>query len=383
MSEYIYTAYKKAARIQAVVCGFLFSVFSFVYLYVFQRDVLEALHFSLAHGKTHFVPLASAFIITFILILLRWGVNSLLKLKGNIRAISYFPSFLILGALTDAGKDVYVYNHPSSWGWLLPLVLVAYALIVYWLRQIFKKRLNNEGSPVALMNSNLLIMVAFSLMTAMIGNTNRDFHHELEAERYLRSHQYIEALKVGEKSLKVTRTMTVLRSIAMSHAGVLGEELFAYPQYYRSDGLFFANDSAQTLRYTNDSIYYLLGVRPYTGEDRMEFLRNICYKGTGKYTALDYYLSALLLEKQIDTFGKALADFYETEDTLPRYYQEAILVYRESHPDYQFAVDDSTLIKRYDDYHKRKAGFSSPIEEQNRMRREFGDTYWWYFDYQE
>ena len=383
MSEYIYTAYKKAARIQAVVCGFLFSVFSFVYLYVFQRDVLEALHFSLAHGKTHFVPLASAFIITFILILLRWGVNSLLKLKGNIRAISYFPSFLILGALTDAGKDVYVYNHPSSWGWLLPLVLVAYALIVYWLRQIFKKRLNNEGSPVALMNSNLLIMVAFSLMTAMIGNTNCDFHHELEAERYLRSHQYIEALKVGEKSLKVTRTMTVLRSIAMSHAGVLGEELFAYPQYYRSDGLFFANDSAQTLRYTNDSIYYLLGVRPYTGEDRMEFLRNICYKGTGKYTALDYYLSALLLEKQIDTFGKALADFYETEDTLPRYYQEAILVYRESHPDYQFAVDDSTLIKRYDDYHKRKAGFSSPIEEQNRMRREFGDTYWWYFDYQE
>ena len=383
MSEYIYTAYKKAARIQAVVCGFLFSVFSFVYLYVFQRDVLEALHFSLAHGKTHFVPLASAFIITFILILLRWGVNSLLKLKGNIRAISYFPSFLILGALTDAGKDVYVSNHPSSWGWLLPLVLVAYALIAYWLRQIFKKRLNNEGSPVTLMNSNLLIMVAFSLMTAMIGNTNRDFHHELEAERYLRSHQYIEALKVGEKSLKVTRTMTVLRSIAMSHAGVLGEELFAYPQYYRSDGLFFANDSAQTLRYTNDSIYYLLGVRPYTGEDRMEFLRNICYKGTGKYTALDYYLSALLLEKQIDTFGKALADFYETEDTLPRYYQEAILVYRESHPDCQFAVNDSTLIKRYDDYHKRKADFSSPIEEQNRMRREFGDTYWWYFDYQE
>ena len=382
MSEYIYTAYKKAARIQAVVCGFLFSVFSFVYLYVFQRDVLEALHFSLAHGKTHFVPLASAFIITFILILLRWGVNSLLKLKGNIRAISYFPSFLILGALTDAGKDVYVY-HPSSWGWLLPLVLVAYVLIAYWLRQIFKKRLNNEGSPVMLMNSNLLIMVAFSLMTTMIGNTNRDFHHELEAERYLRSRQYIEALKVGEKSLKVTRTMTVLRSIAMSHAGVLGEELFAYPQYYRSDGLFFANDSAQTLRYTNDSIYYLLGVRPYTGEDRMEFLRNICYKGTGKYTALDYYLSALLLEKQIDTFGKALADFYETEDTLPRYYQEAILVYRESHPDCQFAVNDSTLIKRYDDYHKRKADFSSPIEEQNRMRREFGDTYWWYFDYQE
>lgn len=50
-----------------------FSLFSFVYLYVFQRDVLEALHFSLAHGKTTFAPMASALVITLILLLLRWG----------------------------------------------------------------------------------------------------------------------------------------------------------------------------------------------------------------------------------------------------------------------------------------------------------------------
>ena len=54
MNEYIHKNYKKAARIQTAVCGFLFSIFSFIYLYVFQCDVLEALHFSLAHGKTHF-----------------------------------------------------------------------------------------------------------------------------------------------------------------------------------------------------------------------------------------------------------------------------------------------------------------------------------------
>ena len=101
MSEPIHAAYRKAARIQTVVCGFLFAAFSFTYLYVFQRDVLEALHYSLAHGKTHFAPLASALIITFILLLLRWGVNSLLGLKGNVRALSYFPSCLILGVLTD------------------------------------------------------------------------------------------------------------------------------------------------------------------------------------------------------------------------------------------------------------------------------------------
>ena len=383
MSEPIHAAYRKAARIQTVVCGFLFAVFSFTYLYVFQRDVLEALHYSLAHGKTHFAPLASALIITFILLLLRWGVNSLLGLKGNVRALSYFPSCLILGVLTDVGKNVYMEGYHTPWGWLLPLILLVYIVVAYFLRRIFRKQLNNEGSPILLVNYNLLILVALCLMAAMIGNTSRGFHHELEAERYLRAHQYEKVLEVGKHSLEASRTLTVLRAIAMSHAGQLGGKLFAYPQYYRSNGLFFADDSTQTCRYTNDSIYYLLGMRPYRGEDRMTFLRNICYKGTAKYTALDYYLSALLLEKRLDDFGMALTDLYETEDTLPRYFSEALLLYRDSHPEYPVQVNDSVIIKRYADYRKRQTEFSSAVEERNRMRREFGDTYWWYFDYQE
>ena len=71
MSDYTNAFYKKTARIMIAVCGLLFSLFSFVYLYVFQRDVLEALHFSLAHGKTTFAPIASALVITLILLLLR------------------------------------------------------------------------------------------------------------------------------------------------------------------------------------------------------------------------------------------------------------------------------------------------------------------------
>lgn len=258
-----------------------FSIFSFIYLYVFQCDVLEALHFSLAHGKTHFAPLPSAIIITLILLLLRWGINSLLGLKGEVRALSYFPSCLILGVLTDVGRTVYMSDYHTSWGWLLPLILLIYFLVTFWLRRVFRVQLNVESSPMTLMNSNLIILLVFIIMTILIGNSNRTFHRELEAEHYLRNHQYNEVLKIGQHSTEASRTLTVLRSIAMSHAGTLGEKLFEYPQYYKTDGLFFANDSSSVLRYTNDSIYYLLGVRPYNGEDRMEFLHNICYKGTG------------------------------------------------------------------------------------------------------
>ena len=125
MSKYI-LPYEKAARIQTVVCGLLFSVFSFVYLYVFQRDILEAVHFSLAHGKTHFAPMASAVVITFILILLRWGVNSLLGLKGIVRSVAYFPSYI--GRL-DRYKQRHIHGFLSR---LLAVVVTTDTFGIYW-----------------------------------------------------------------------------------------------------------------------------------------------------------------------------------------------------------------------------------------------------------
>lgn len=383
MSDYQNALYKKTARIMIAVCGLLFSLFSFVYLYVFQRDVLEALHFSLAHGKTVFAPLASAIVITLILLLLRWGVNSLLGLKGMVRALAYVPSFLVLCALTDVGRGVYMSSYHTPWTWLLPLLVLLFVGISYWLRGLFRVQLNQEGNPWGLVNSNLAILLGLCVLTVCVGNSNRAYHHELEAEYYLRTKQYDKVLEVGKYSLEASRTLTASRAVALSHLGQMGDKLFAYPQYYHSDGLFFGTDSLRSLRYTNDSIYYLLGARPYAGEDRMVFLRNICYKGTGKYTSLDYYLSALLLDKQLDQFMHTIPDFYLPEDTLPRYYREAAMLYHVQRKDTLFPVTDSLMSVRFQAYRElqRKAG--SSLEERNRMRREFGDTYWWYYDYQE
>lgn len=381
MSKYI-LPYEKAARIQTVVCGLLFSVFSFVYLYVFQRDILEAVHFSLAHGKTHFAPMASAVVITFILILLRWGVNSLLGLKGIVRSVAYFPSFLILGALTDISRDIYMDSYRGYWLWLLLLILLVFIGTAYFLRRIFRVQLNKEYSFMTLMNSNLIILLVWALMTVGIGNSDRNFHHELAVERCLRAKKYEDALKVGERSLEATRTLTALRAYALAHVGQMGDRLFAYPQYYKSEGLFFSGDSLHDLRYTNDSIYHYLGARPYENESKLLFLQHICDREIGKYTSLDYYLSALLLDKKLKDFAGAMCEFYEENTRIPRYYQEALVMYQSTHPEYTCLAIDSTIVQRFDAYKTRQKDFTSPVEEENRMRREFGDTYWWYYDYQ-
>lgn len=382
MSEFMTPYNKKAARIQIGVCGFLFTIFSFVYLYVFQRDVIEAIHYSLAHGKTHFAPLASALTVTAILLLLRWGVNSLLGLKGEVRALAYFPSCLILGAITDATRSIYIQNHHTPWTWLLPTLILLFIVITFWLRRVFRLKLNSEVPPLALFNGNLVILLLLFIMTVLIGNSNRTFHHELEAERYMRLHQYEDVLKVGYRSAESTRTLTALRAMAMAHRGTMGEELFLYPQYYKSEGLFFDNDSLKTLRYTNDSIYYLLGVRPYIGESHGELLHNICYKGTGKHVALDYYLLSLLLDKNLDTFVAGIADFYEADTELPRYYREALLIYKDQHPEYSLTMSDSVMCHRYQEFKESRLRYSFPMEERKNMHKEYGDTYWWYFHYQ-
>lgn len=46
-------SYKRAARILTVACGLLFSIFSIVYLFVLQKDVVGALHYSCQIGRAH------------------------------------------------------------------------------------------------------------------------------------------------------------------------------------------------------------------------------------------------------------------------------------------------------------------------------------------
>ena len=383
MSSNTNLSYKRAVRILTGACGLLFSAFSFIYLYLFQGDVLGALHYSLSQGKTHYSPLAGAIIITLVLLIFRWGINGLLGLKGSVRSLSYFPSCLLLGVLTDVNRSLYHGgNFADKWLWLLPLLLIMYVGVVFVLRRIFRHWLDHESSIIGLINSNLAILLILCLMTACIGNSDINFHHELAIENAIREKDYKAARKVGYESLDPSRTLTVLRAYALSREGTMGEHLFEYPQYYGSDGLLFSSSSQGTLRLDADSLYNYLGAKPYTAESTTDFLARICRDEVVKHTALDYYLSALLLDKKLDKFASVVEDSFFEQDTLPRYYREAIMPYKQSHPAYPRVLNDTLMIQRLQEFDKLQKEYTSPVEQKNRMRREFGDTYWWYYRYQ-
>ena len=370
-----------AVRTQTGVCGILFCVFSFTYLYVFERDVVESLHFSLAHGMTHYSPLPTAIVITLLLLVLRWLTGWAVGLKGKVRALSYFPSFLVLAALTNVGRGIYMESYHTNWLWLLPLLLFLFVLVATALKKLLRVLQMEESNPFALMNSNIVIMFALSIMTVSIGNHDGMFHYELAAEHSILSGEYAKALDVGKKSQSASRTLTALRAYAMSRTGTMGERLFEYPQPYGSEGLFFIEDSLLTFRYTNDSIFALLGVTPANGRLTPEFLRRVCYDGSAKYTALDYYLSSLLLEKQTDKFIKAVDDLVLYPDSLPRHYKEAIAAYQVDHPKSEPIISDSLMLERYVGYRQAADSVSVHQELMRAFRKEYSGTWWWYKDF--
>ena len=81
-----------------------------------------------------------------------------------------------------------------------------------------------------------------------------------------------------------------------------------------------------------------------------------------------------------------MADFRIKGDSLTRYFKEAAIMYKEKNPQWSFEIEDrdSTCHKLMERYRYRQMDtYKSKDEERNRMRMEFGNTFRWYYDYQE
>jgi hypothetical protein len=161
----------------------------------------------------------------------------------------------------------------------------------------------------------------------------------------------------------------------------MGEYLFQYPQLYGAAGLLMGTSNDKALRLNADSLYVYLGARPALGEPAMNFFTRICEEESGNYTTMDYYLSALLLERKLDQFVHAFDELYTVRDSVPHYYQQALFLYDKMHPSKKPMVADEAMEEQWKAYEEEKTNLAGTVGEGNRMRRKFGDTYWWYYQY--
>ena len=373
------TSHQKTAGFIRYSCALLFMLFSFCYLFFLQGEILAEAQFVYSKGVTSYDILIGAIIITVILQIVQWIVSMLSRLPSRAHALSYLPSMLLLAMLTDVNEEAIEHFSFGAWVWVTPCILVAYILLVIFVKKVDHDNSVDSRGIKSQIYPNFVILFLLILCVGAIPQTTDVYHYELKTERLILAKDYEGAAAVGKKSLRATARLTQLRMYALSKQDLLAENLFDYPQYYGSKGLLDIADTSSLERFTTQDICFHLGAfcgKSIQTADRYYRLMlgdSMCNQHTA-----DYYLCSLLLDKKLPEFLRQLPRYYDLSDSiayesLPRAYREALL---QTGKKTDFDTD-----ARFRDYNELKASLKDETERINKTHREFGNTYWWYYDY--
>lgn len=374
-------------------------VFSFCYLFFLQGEILAEAQFVYSKGVTSYNILNGAIICTVVFQIIQWVVALLSRVPSRCHALSYLPSMLMLAILTDVNREAIAHFSFGAWVWVAPCILAVYVFVVYLLRKMSDDSNVSTQSIKSQVYPNFIILFVLMLCVGAIPQSSDIYHYELKAERLIMEKDYEGAAKVGEKSLRTSARLTQLRMFALSKQGLLAERLFDYPQHDGSRGLLDIADTSSLERFTSRDICAHLGAycgkNIYTAE---RYYQRVLSDSIWNQHTVDYYLCSLLLDKNLKEFQRQLPRYYNLSDSivgaydsLPRAYREAMLqIGKRTYAlqgkivvdaDTLAALTDYEMIDRFREYNEFKATYADETERINRTHREFGNTYWWYYDF--
>lgn len=306
---------------------------------------------------------------------------------------------LALAMITDINRASIISFSFGAWLWIAPSVIVAYIIAVMIVRRV------NVGYGFVPHNvwsqafPNYIILLTLILAVGSIPTTSDVYHYELKAERLILDRDYMGATQVGYKSLPASARLTQLRMYALAKQGQLADRLFEYPQYYGSQGLIDVTDNQSDYRFGAQNICFYLGALCGTSIKSTDRYYQVVLADSlwNKHTA-EYYLCSLLLDKRIDDFRQQLPTYYNLSDTipnaydaLPRSFREAFLIVGQHEAAMQGSIvigndtlatlSDTALIQQFREYNDLKACLPDPKARINLTHRQFGKTFWWYYDY--
>lgn len=290
-------------KLVKVICAILFCVFTFSYLFFYQADILRVTQHIASGGQTFYVPWLGGVLITIFLQLLQVGLNSILHLKKRGVAMTYFPSVLVLIAITDISPNVAEKIEFHSSLWVLLSLFVIYIPIILYVKKYepYEPELRSYGPVSQSMWINLCFMFIMFLMVGTMANHDRRFHERARIESLVVDGDYKGALQLIKQFGETDSVTSMLTIYSVARTGHLGDELFEYPLVGGSTVL-----------------------RP--GKVHSLLLPDSLINNATK-TSANYQLIGFLLDKDLRGFMNHLPHYYPTDSLLPRYYKEAKLIY--------------------------------------------------------
>lgn len=413
-------------------CAIAFIIFVFCYLYFLQADILALSQFAWSDGQTHYNRMVGAVLLTIVFFLIHLAVTSLTDFPKRVRSLTFFPSLVLLGALTSGRLEP---NGRVTVGWeslLTVVLLLAFVIVARQLNRYrpYESPLDSTSILSQASWMNMGIMVAMFCLCCAMGNTDRLLHNRLKMERYVSHRQYSKALLVAEKDWETDSVMTMMRAYSLSKKGKLGEELFAYPLRGKSRALLPAVSHANRLTFSPDSVLWQhLGAAPgFKITDVKDFFKLLQKRKKAKQSVDDYLLTAYLLDGDLHAFAREIGSYYDmrTDDErkaahdilekkrkalarrigeeaakdsvrevlltpsgharkqmsdLPKHYREALVLYTHIHAQRVLTYHDNVLDADYEDFLSVcRAQYASKSVRKAAIRDAYFGTYWYYYE---
>lgn len=363
--------------------------FFFILLLFFARsqsDVLSLLFSWMAGRPLHVWPWITALLLA---AAGAWGAGLLRRLR-----LSEFGGCLSLAWLYTS-----VVSLPfCSWPWLV-LLFAAAALLIWgdrWLTNWWQMGHASVAgvwphfAPVLL---RLLVLCLYLGLGAAASDTD---HYELRTAQAIRTNHPKRGWQTGAQSLATTPRLFALRCFLMATTrgdGGLGNKLFEQPVPANlgqprhgggSELLVLPDDERQRLTLPPSALADLLGAPRRRGETALAWFGRCAQNGNR--IAVDYYLCGLLLDRRLDDFAHAVIRYYPAQTrrgSLPTYYAQALLLYTRLRTQPAVVYNDAASAENLRDYIAMGDTLPDRTVRCNNLRRQYGETYWWWYEYAE
>lgn len=360
---------KNSTVIMKIVCAIIFIVFTYFYLHNYQADVLAMAQHVLSDGQTVYNRDVGAVLITLVLYLLQLAVFAITKMNRRCHALTYFPSLLVLTVLTDISPKIDEGFSFGNWTWVFFLILAFYVGVVWVVKQVqpYEPEIQNFNRFFSrMMWINMMEMIVMFLFVGLVSNHNDVFHYRMEMESLMNDGKYNKALKIGEKASDTDSSLTCLRVICLTKTKKLGERLFEYPLVGRAEAMNPNGTSVKVMMWKERHV-------------------TLYFKGKKRFYPVnrDVVLTSYLMDKKLDAFVAAFSKYYNIKSKrIPKHFKEALILYTHHRANPSLVYYNNVMDADFQDYQALERKFSNPQERQNALHDTYGNTYWYYWQYE-
>ncbi len=366
-----------------VMCAIVFCLFSFLWLYWFQADILSIAQHILSGKQTHYNRLIGAVVITATLFAVQQIISKLIRLSKHSYALTYVPSMLLLGILGDVYPAEHEYFTHQMWFLILPVFLLIWGGAIWVIKQIYNYDDRNERTRLSLRQVwiNLLELCCMMFVVALFSNTNAVTHYHAHAEKALHKGEIEEALRTGSRSDENDVNLTMLRMYALSLNNQLGDRLFEYPIDGTSKDVLPLGGQGGDYPYliSRKELFKHFGATPIAISSPTRYFELLEKDSLATKAVKDYKLCGLLIDKKINEFVELLPQYYEVGPSLPRHYKEALILYTHLRKNPILEFHESSMDENWKNFLEIKNSEASYQERKGILNEYYPHSYWFYY----